>query len=56
MFIIDWVFDKLGYTRKIQWDLSIFAEPEKPAKIAPKKSPAKKAVAKKSVPRKRRLG
>lgn len=52
MFIIDWVFDKLGYQRKIQWDLSIFAEPKKPAKIATKKVAAKN----KAAPRKRRLG
>lgn len=56
MLIIDWVFDKLGYTRKVTFDLSIFAEPSAPAKITTKKVAAKKATGKKAAPRKRRLG
>lgn len=55
MLIIDWVFDKLGYTRKIQFDLSLLAEPSEPAKMTVKKV-AKKSTGKKAAPRKRRLG
>lgn len=56
MLIIDWVFDKLGYTRKIQFDLSLFAEPSEPAKMTVKKVATKKFTGKKAAPRKRRLG
>jgi hypothetical protein len=42
MFIIDWVFDKMGYTKKVHW--LIKATPKKPAvkrKPAVKKTPTK---------------
>lgn len=58
MFIIDWVFDKMGYTKKVDWS-AVFATYEvtdKPAKITAKKAPAKKTVGKKAAPKKRRLG
>jgi hypothetical protein len=46
MFIIDWVFDKMGYTKKVHWLTVLNSwESQKPVKkVATKrKSPAKKS-------------
>ena len=52
MFIIEWMFDKMGYTKKVNW-ADVFAnwEADCPKKVATKrKSPVKKSpVAKKTV-------
>ena len=49
MFIIEWMFDKMGYTKKVNW-ADVFANWEAdcpPKKVATKrKSPAKKTVVK----------
>jgi hypothetical protein len=52
MFIIDWVFDKMGYTKKVHWltvlnswEGSVTATPKKPAvkrKPAVKKTTVRK--------------
>jgi len=52
MFIIDWVFDKMGYTKKVDWltvlnswESSVTATPKKPAvkrKPAVKKTTVRK--------------
>jgi hypothetical protein len=47
MFIIEWMFDKMGYTKKVDWT-ALFADWDKTLE-KPKKKPAKKAVAKKTV-------
>jgi hypothetical protein len=51
MFIIDWVFDKMGYTKKVYW-ADVFKNwqndcPKPVKKVATKrKSPAKKSLVK----------
>jgi len=55
MFIIDWVFDKMGYTKKVHWltvlnswEGSITATPKK---VATKRKPAvKKTIVRKKMP------
>ena len=36
MFIIDWVFDKMGYTKKVHW-LTVLNSWESGVKVTPKK-------------------
>jgi hypothetical protein len=56
MFIIDWVFDKMGYTKKVDWT-TLFGQyevtldvPDRKSKVTVKKPAAKrKPVAKKTV-------
>lgn len=48
MFIIDWVFDKMGYQKKIDWSYIFSTDNSLPAK----KSPTKKKAATKKVVRK----
>jgi hypothetical protein len=51
MFIIDWVFDKMGYTKKVHW-LSILNDWEGTIKATPKKPAVKrKPVVKKATTR-----
>ena len=51
MFIIDWVFDKMGYTKKVNW-LSILNDWEGTIKATPKKTVRKPAVKKTTVRKK----
>ena len=44
MFIIDWVFDKMGYTKKVDWADLFKTWESSPKKVATKR----KTVAKKS--------
>jgi len=41
MFIIDWVFDKMGYTKKVHW-LTFLTDYEGKVKATPKKKVATK--------------
>ena len=41
MFIIDWVFDKMGYTKKVHW-LTLLNDWEGTIKATPKKPAVKK--------------
>ena len=41
MFIIDWVFDKMGYTKKVHW-LTVLNSWEGEVKATPKKKVATK--------------
>jgi hypothetical protein len=41
MFIIDWVFDKMGYTKKVHW-LTVLNSWESGVKATPKKKVATK--------------
>ena len=45
MFLIEWMFDKMGYQKKVDWT-SVFAtwDTTKPVKAKPRKPAAKKAV------------
>jgi hypothetical protein len=45
MFIIDWVFDKMGYTKKVHW-LTLLNDWEGTIKATPKKAVRKPAVKK----------
>ena len=45
MFIIDWVFDKMGYTKKVHW-LTVLNSWEGRVKATPKKTVRKPAVKK----------
>ena len=45
MFIIDWVFDKMGYTKKVHW-LTLLNDWEGTIKATPKKTVRKPAVKK----------
>ena len=45
MFIIDWVFDKMGYTKKVHW-LTVLNSWESGVKATPKKTVRKPAVKK----------
>jgi hypothetical protein len=53
MFIIDWVFDKMGYTKKVHW-LTVLNSWEGEVKATPKKKVATKRtlVVKKTVRKK----
>lgn len=46
MFMIEWLFDKMGYTKKIEWTSSklFWEDIEKPIKAKPRKTTAKKSV------------
>jgi hypothetical protein len=51
MFIIDWVFDKMGYTKKVHW-LTLLNDWEGTIKATPKKTAVKrKPVVKKATTR-----
>jgi hypothetical protein len=51
MFIIDWVFDKMGYTKKVHW-LTLLNDWEGTIKATPKKPAVKrKPVVKKATTR-----
>jgi len=53
MFIIDWVFDKMGYTKKVNW-LTVLNSWESEVKTTPKKPAVKrKPVVKKTTVRKK---
>lgn len=52
MFIIDWVFDKMGYTKKVHW-LSILNDWEGTIKATPKKKVTRKPAVKKTTVRKK---
>lgn len=49
MFIIEWMFDKMGYTKKVDWTSSsltwemVNVDP-KESKVTVKRKPAKKSV------------
>jgi len=53
MFIIDWVFDKMGYTKKVHWLtlLNSWENPKPVKKVATKR----KTVAKKSQSRPKKV-
>lgn len=53
MFIIDWVFDKMGYTKKVNWltVLNSWENPKPVKKVATKR----KTVAKKSQSRAKKV-
>jgi hypothetical protein len=52
MFIIDWVFDKMGYTKKVHW-LTLLNDWEGTIKATPKKrKPAVKKTPTKTVRKK----
>jgi len=51
MFIIDWVFDKMGYTKKVHW-LTLLNDWEGTIKATPKKTVRKPAVKRKPVVKK----
>jgi hypothetical protein len=52
MFIIDWMFDKMGYTRKVHW-ADVFATwEEKPAKKTVKRKPTVKKATTRTVRKK----
>lgn len=50
MFLIEWMFDKMGYTKKIDWTSSslLWEDLEKPCPELDKKKTKKKPAAKKS--------
>lgn len=55
MFLIDWMFDKMGYTKKVDWT-TLFGKyevtldvPDRKSKVTVKKPAKKKPVAKKTV-------
>jgi hypothetical protein len=51
MFVIDWVFDKMGYTKKVHW-LTLLNDWEGTIKATPKKPAVKrKPVVKKATTR-----
>ena len=52
MVIIDWVFDKMGYTKKVHW-LTVLNSCEGEVKATPKKTVRKPAVKKTSTVRKK---
>jgi len=53
MFIIDWVFDKMGYTKKVHW-LTILNDLQGEVKATPKKPAVKrKPAVKKTTVRKK---
>ena len=52
MFLIDWMFDKMGYTKKVHW-LSILNDWEGTIKATPKKKVARKPAVKKTTVRKK---
>ena len=47
MFLIDWMFDKMGYTKKVNW-LTILNDWEGEVKATPKKKVVRKAAVKKT--------
>lgn len=47
MFLIDWMFDKMGYTKKMNW-LTILNDWEGEIKATPKKKVVRKAAVKKT--------
>lgn len=47
MFLIDWMFDKMGYTKKVHW-LSILNDWEGTIKATPKKKVVRKPAVKKT--------
>jgi hypothetical protein len=49
MFLIDWMFDKMGYTKKVNW-LTVLNSWEGEVKATPKK-PVRKPVVKKATTR-----
>lgn len=52
MFVIDWLFDKMGYTKKVYW-ADVFATwEEKPAKKTVRRKPAVKKAPTKTVRKK----
>ena len=58
MFIIDWMFDKMGYTKKVDWT-TVFGQyevtldvPDQASKITVKKPAPKKKSVRKSVRKK----
>ena len=53
MFIIDWVFDKMGYTKKVNW-LTVLNSWEGEVKATPKK-PVRKLAVKKTTVRKKNV-
>jgi hypothetical protein len=53
MFIIDWVFDKMGYTKKVCW-ADVFKTWESPKPVK-KVATKKKTVAKKSQSRAKKV-
>ncbi len=46
MFIVDWLFDKMGYTRKVYWADVFGTWEEKPKKTVRRKPAAKKTTTK----------
>jgi hypothetical protein len=55
MFIIDWVFDKMGYTKKVNW-LTVLNSWEGSITATPKKVPTKrKPAVKKTTVRKKNV-
>jgi len=51
MFIIDWMFDKMGYTKKVHWLTMLNSWESPPKKVATKR----KTVAKKSQSRAKKV-
>ena len=51
MFVIDWVFDKMGYTKKVHW-LTVLNSWEGEVKATPKKTVIKPAFKKTTVRKK----
>jgi|688.fasta_scaffold409959_2 hypothetical protein len=49
MFLIEWIFDKMGYQKKIQWTSSalLWEDIEKPVKKVATKRTTKKSVVRK---------
>ena len=52
MFLIDWMFDKMGYTKKVHW-LTLLNDWEGEVKVTPKKKVVRKAAVKKTTVRKK---
>lgn len=55
MLILDWIMDKLGYTKKVSWTDFLIGydfEEEKPKRKPAAKKPAKKTATKKTVRKK----
>ncbi len=44
MFIIEWMFDKMGYTKKVHWAEVFATWEEKPKKTVKRKPAVKKAT------------
>lgn len=51
MFMIDWLFDKMGYTKKVDWT-SVFATWEEKPKKTVRRKPAVKKTPTKTVRKK----